>query len=577
MKSPHSAFVLSIAAMLALSGCGGGGGGDPTPAPLASQLTHQCQYGAGSSATRPGLTTRAATATNFSAVLTECEFDRMYRGNSTANAYDNVMYIENPGLVKKAATYSYYSYANLSSAYNDLFSKYPANTPFASGDYMKDMRELSAFLANIGQETTGNSAPTFSGMTLSSVGALGNGYGLYAVTEGSCTTIPADPAKNVGCPSYSTKADYCGTSGDYTKVCVNGTAKEIGSDFCKLAIDFCTSTTPAYANVQGGQYFGRGAKQLSYPYNYMYYGAKIYPNDKLKIGNNPSLIDTDGVLGWETGLAYWSLPYQDADSTKPAMRDGFFSPTSTGKADFDNLVGFGKTVNLINGGVECGLSQPYMTFQTLNRINNYVELLLLTYGLTPIDRLEVTHTTSSGTQQVDVYSKAQLIHNVSSLGVTIKDQISADGTVKSSSYTVVKPTWTVVPSLDTISATSTDTSKDIPPHLAKVYSIKSSTGSLTDTYSSYAAAPPQPTWNSAFGLWYGIFYFGRYNTQPLIQEYYAPRNSKVITNSDGSTTTKYFTDITSVMLYYNTLDPRNTQGLASERLDCSGVINYDGN
>jgi hypothetical protein len=384
---------------------------------------------------------------------------------------------------------------------------------------MQDARELAAFLAHIGQETNGNSATEFnSDFTIKIAGALGNGYGLHAITEGTCATE--------GCPDYGTKRKYCTEA--YPENCENepGAAS---SSFCQLAKEYCLTPFPADDALPSSQFFGRGGKQLSYAFNYMYYGSKIYPDDPFRLGNNPTLLDTDGVLGWETALAYWALPFEDIHSTKPSMSEGFFKPTTGPSSDLNNEVGFGKTVNLINGGVECGRSLRFMKVQTLNRINNYVELLLLNYGLMPIDRLEVTRQTPNG-EQADVYTKAQLIHNISTLGIQIR---GADFAVTERSTSA--------------------------PHLVKQYT----TGGQEMT-ANYAGVPPQPKWWGAYGQWDDTFYYGRYNSQPLIQEYYARYNGE------------YLTNIIRVMLYYNLSDPNNTQRISQERLDCTGVTNFAG-
>ena len=60
--------------------------------------------------------------------------------------------------------------------------------------------------------------------------------------------------------------------------------------------------------------------------------------------------------------------------------------------------------------------------------------------------------------------------------------------------------------------------------------------------------------------------YGRYNSQPLIQEYYANRNG----DKDN-----ILTDITKVMLYYNTSDTNNTEEISEERLDCTGIKNFN--
>lgn len=509
-------FCVSTITAATLSACNSG---TTAPSNNESVSTMTCKYGYKTPLSTSLSSITSGNTADMANILTGCEFNRIYRGGNDLNLYPT-MYSENPGQSKggdKAFNYTYYSYDNLVQAYSHLFNQYPQNAPFNSGDYMADMRELSAFLANIGQETNSNSAPTFdSSFNLTQAGSLGNGYALFAVTEGSC-------AKD-GCLAYGTKKDYCTIA--FVQNCSGDDSpwSAAGKPFCKLSKDYCATGYSNDTANPNNQYFGRGGKQLSYSYNYMYYGSKIYPNDRFKIGDNPSLLDTDGVLGWETALAYWAIPYEDIWSTKPSMHQGFFNPTTTPgvPSEFNDSIGFGKTINIINGGVECGANLPYVKIQTLNRINSYIELLFLTYGLTPIDRVEVTRSVG-GSSVVDTYTKSQLLHNISTQGVHIRGY-----------------DYAVTPSTSA-------------PHLVKYYT-RNGVEQSTD-YSSI-----QPGWNyiPSNGK------YGRYNSQPLIQEYYAQ------THPDD------MTDVTKVMLYYDLNSSYNTEKLAEERLDCSGVKNFAG-
>jgi hypothetical protein len=509
MKNLRRSIIYSLIGMVFV-GCNGGNSTNSTPS-----TTSTCNYGGASKSYSPN--------GNFTNIMTNCEFNRVYRGG-TNNTYP-LMYGENPYTAKGDIPYSYYSYDNLQSAYNELFALYPTLAPFNSGDYMKDMRELAAFLANIGQETNGNQAPTFdSQFNLTLAGGLGNGYGLFAVTEGSC-------AITGNCLRYGTREEYCTTN--YATTCTgdpNVSWEPAGKPFCKLAAEYCSTSRKAYpdGSKPENQFFGRGGKQLTYAYNYMYYGSKINPNNKFQLGDNPSLIDKDGKLGWETALAYWAIPYEDIWSTKPSMHDGFFSPTTGRSTEFNSEVGFGKTVNIINGGVECGSSLKYVKMQTLNRINNYIELLFLNYGLMPIDRVEVTRNVN-GQTVIDTYTKEQLVHNISTQGVTIRG----------SSYTVT-------PGVDA-------------PNLVKYY-----TRNGVIQQSNYNLVQPEyrDVYNPAKGT------YGRYNSQPLIQEYYANING----DKDN-----ILTDITKIMLYYDVNSSYNTGQISEERLDCTGIKNFNEN
>jgi hypothetical protein len=68
---------------------------------------------------------------------------------------------------------------------------------------------------------------------------------------------------------------------------------------------------------------------------------------------------------------------------------------------------------------------------------------------------------------------------------------------------------------------------------------------------------------------------GRYNTQPLISDYYYQSKTITITTASGSRAVKT-SDIKNITLYYDIDSSYNTEQLVSERLDCSGVTNADG-
>jgi chitinase len=169
------------------------------------------------------------------------------------------------------------------------------------------MSELIAFLANVSHETTGGwpDAPTPPNGTYK--------WGLHFVAEVGC-----DHGR---CPQYSVE----------------------------------NNTYPA---VQGQTYEGRGAIQLSYNYNYGLASEAIF-NDKEVLLNDPSLVATDPTLAWETAVWFW-MTHQPP---KPSCHDVMVGDPSNYNGDL-----FGETVNIINGGIECGKG---MNAQLENRIGFY--------------------------------------------------------------------------------------------------------------------------------------------------------------------------------------------------------------
>lgn len=167
---------------------------------------------------------------------------------------------------------------------------------FLSGNPLTQKRELAAFLANIAQETSGgwNEAP--------------GGYfswGLYFVEE----------------MEDSTKNKYA----DLTK--------------------------KNYPPIPGKSYLGRGPKQLSWNYNYGQFSEAWFgTKDSLML--HPEWLAQDPVLSFASAIWFWMTP----QFPKPSCHDimaGHWVPTTNDLLK-GRVPGFGATVNVINGGVECG-------------------------------------------------------------------------------------------------------------------------------------------------------------------------------------------------------------------------------
>ncbi|MFP5974442.1 glycoside hydrolase family 19 protein [Enterobacter mori] len=114
-------------------------------------------------------------------------------------------------------------------------------------------------------------------------------------------------------------------------------------------------------------YFGRGAKQLSYNYNYGPFSEAMYGDVKVLL-EKPELV-ADTWLNLASAIFFFAYP----QPPKPSMLqviDGTWQPNDHDKAN--GLVpGFGVTTQIINGGVECG--GPTEIAQSQNRIKYYKE------------------------------------------------------------------------------------------------------------------------------------------------------------------------------------------------------------
>lgn len=112
-------------------------------------------------------------------------------------------------------------------------------------------------------------------------------------------------------------------------------------------------------------YFGRGAKQLSYNYNYGPFSDAMFGTVRTLLDRPDLVADT-----W-LNLASAAFFYMYPQPPKPSMMhviDGSWQPNAH---DVGNglVPGFGVTTQIINGGVECGGSSEHL--QSQNRITYY--------------------------------------------------------------------------------------------------------------------------------------------------------------------------------------------------------------
>ncbi len=177
----------------------------------------------------------------------------------------------------------------------------------AEGDLTTRKRELAAFLANISHETTGMGSE--------------------------------DPDKDWGL---------------YWREEVNwqNGSKELGY------IDANSTTYPPFS---GKSYHGRGPIQISYNTNYGQVSEFLF-GDKNVLLQEPELVittdsDKDGVedamIAFQTGIWFWMYP----QAPKPSCHDIMvknWKPTADDIAKGRDKSLFGMTINVINGGQECG-------------------------------------------------------------------------------------------------------------------------------------------------------------------------------------------------------------------------------
>ncbi|MDB5137024.1 MAG: hypothetical protein JWP37_3627 [Mucilaginibacter sp.] len=125
-----------------------------------------------------------------------------------------------------------------------------------------------------------------------------------------------------------------------------------------------------YPPVAGKKYYGRGPLQLSYNGNYGYASDCIFGN-KMVLLNNPELVEMDPVIAFKVAIYFWMTP----QTLKPSAHDvmiGKWQPSASDKAK-GRAPGFGMTINIINGAVEC--NQGDTMFSMNDRIGFYQHFL----------------------------------------------------------------------------------------------------------------------------------------------------------------------------------------------------------
>ncbi|CAL2084528.1 Glycoside hydrolase, family GH19 precursor containing a T9SS type A C-terminal secretion signal. Putative chitinase [Tenacibaculum sp. 190524A02b] len=121
-----------------------------------------------------------------------------------------------------------------------------------------------------------------------------------------------------------------------------------------------------YPPTPGKSYKGRGPMQLSYNYNYGPASEFIF-GDKQVLLDNPEKVIEDAALAFQTAIWFWMTPQYPKPSAHDVMVRNW-QPTELDVSK-NRVVGLGMTVNIINGGVECG--QGVEKPQVLDRIGYY--------------------------------------------------------------------------------------------------------------------------------------------------------------------------------------------------------------
>ena len=202
------------------------------------------------------------------------------------------------------------------------------------------VRELAAFLANTSHET-GNSTGSYA---LSNIGGATAGStrydGGYFYQQEQYCTVGEGTGNSVDC-------GYCLYGAGYDSACdwINGVDQEAAH----------------YSNY----YYGRGPLQLSWNYNYGQFGD-YYGTSFL---GDPNAVLRDSKTAFASAIWFW-MTEQDP---KPSMHQVMTDPDYDGDDGYGHAPGFGMTINILNGGLECGSAFSYDKIR--NRVGFYLTYL----------------------------------------------------------------------------------------------------------------------------------------------------------------------------------------------------------
>jgi len=168
---------------------------------------------------------------------------------------------------------------------------------------------------------------------------------------------------------------------------------------------YCSQWTPwvlkTFPCSPGNHYYGRGAKQLSWNYNYGAFSQAMY-GDPAVLLDNPDLVASTW-LNFASGLWFFVTP----QPPKPSMLDIVSGAWQPNKQEIlgNILPGLGATTMVINGEKECG-SNPSNPTASLNRqryYKDFAELLGLDISGEKLDCRDMVPFNTGGSANQAIY------------------------------------------------------------------------------------------------------------------------------------------------------------------------------
>jgi len=169
--------------------------------------------------------------------------------------------------------------------------------------------------------------------------------------------------------------------------------------------DYCANwnawINKAYPCVPGKQYYGRGAKQLSWNYNYGRFSEEMFGDASILLNNPGKIANT--WLNFASAIWFYVTP-QPPKPSMMAVVDGTWKPNS---ADVSRniLPGFGATTMIINGALECGAapSNPTASSNRQASYKNYAAIFNLDISGEKLDCVDMQQFDRTGSASVAMY------------------------------------------------------------------------------------------------------------------------------------------------------------------------------
>jgi len=155
----------------------------------------------------------------------------------------------------------------------------------------------------------------------------------------------------------------------------------------------------AYPCAPGKQYYGRGAKQLSWNYNYGAFSVAIYGDANVLL-QDPDLV-SDTWLNFASAIWFFVTP----QPPKPSMLhlvDGTWKPNSADKAA-GLQSGFGATIMAINGAYECNSPSNAQSLNRQKHYKIYCDIFGVDYSIEKLGCASMGKFSSSGSANPAIY------------------------------------------------------------------------------------------------------------------------------------------------------------------------------